>query len=573
LRKIKNETREILKDVLGLVKNKPLEKRVNIFDRIAKNKNREKTFGAEKEPQNLNENLVFETEQSSEERELTNFSFESEIDVPYYQRNILDVENWSFPKESFLKVYDTKSEAGNVNEKAEAIVKTLETFGIKVSMEEINIGPTVTQYAFKPAEGIKLSRITALGPNLTLALKAKTVRIEAPIPGRGLVGVEVPNIKSAIVGIGDFYKDLKKVYKPYELNVPLGQSISGQPTIVDITKMPHLLVAGATGTGKSVFLNSMLVSLLIQHSPETLRLILVDPKRVEFTPYDGIPHLLSPIITEPKKVLLSLKWLVLEMERRYKVLSTVGKRKVSDYNEIVPREKRFPLILLVIDELADLMMVAAKEIESSIVRLAQMARAVGIHLVLATQRPSVNVITGLIKANIPSRITFAVSSQTDSRTIIDVGGAEKLLGRGDMLFMSPDSVRLLRVQGTFVSDEEIRNVTNSWKNQFLLSIDEICNGLSDEGSDVFDSFLEKEHHLSLNFKEGALLSLDEDLDSLFEDAKRIVIEANSASTSLLQRRLKIGYARAARIMDQLERVGIISKSDGTSKPRKIIKND
>ncbi|MFH2105552.1 MAG: DNA translocase FtsK [Parcubacteria group bacterium] len=439
--------------------------------------------------------------------------------------------------------------SGDIHNNAKIVRRTLQNFGIDVDMGEVNVGPTVTQYTFKPAEGVKLSRITALNNDLALALAAHPLRIEAPIPGRALVGIEIPNQTVAIVRLREAMEGEEFAKRSSNLSMLLGRNVAGTPIVADLTKMPHLLVAGATGSGKSVCLNTILLTLLWQNSPEDLRLIIVDPKKVEMTCYNNLPHLLTPVITDVDKTVNALRWAVSEMERRFELFSEAGKRDIAAYNKAA-KEDKIPYIMVVIDELADLMAVAANEVEGCIVRLAQMARAVGIHLVLATQRPSVNIITGLIKANITSRIAFAVASQIDSRTIIDSSGAEKLLGNGDMLYITSDLGKPRRIQGIYVSDKEIRKVTNHLKTQ---------------GDPEYHEEVTKKQTTS---SIPGVVSGDDADDELFDDAQKIVMQAGKASASLLQRRLRIGYARAARLLDILEEKGLVGPADG-AKPREI----
>lgn len=443
--------------------------------------------------------------------------------------------------------------SGDIERNKMLIKHTLENFGIMVEMGETSVGPTVTQYTFKPAEGVKLSRVTALNNDLSLALAAHPIRIEAPIPGKALVGIEVPNKTKAMVGLKEILEDKSFKTRSSNLLVALGKDVSGTNWLYDIPKMPHLLVAGATNSGKSVCLNAIIVSLLYQNNPETLRFIMVDPKRVELPAYNGIPHLLTPVITEVSKTINALKWCLNEMDRRYDILNKVGKKNIQSYNSSNPPEK-MPYIVFVIDELADLMVAAAKDIEGSIIRLTQMSRAVGIHLILATQRPSVDVITGLIKANIPARIAFAVASAIDSKTILDCSGAEKLLGKGDMLFSAADLSKPRRIQGAFLSDEEISRVTNYIK--------EKCGE-----AEYLEGVTERQKVSGV-----AGVGLDGtfgDEDELLSEAREVVISMGRASTSLLQRRLRIGYARAASILDMLEEAGIIGPANG-AKPREIL---
>lgn len=438
--------------------------------------------------------------------------------------------------------------SGDIKMNKEKIEKTLENFGIDVEMGDINVGPTVTQYTLRPAEGVKLAQIITLQNDIALALAAHPIRIEAPIPGKSLVGIEVPNQKVAVVKLKEVLGN--KVFKDRksDLTIALGRDVGGNAWVADLDAMPHLLIAGATGSGKSVCINSVIVSLLYQNSPDDLKLILIDPKRVEFTVYNGIPHLLTPVITEVDKTINALKWVVAEMDRRFRLLSEGGKRDIRSFNGGL--KERLPYIIVVIDELADLMSVAAIDVEAAIIRLAQMARAVGIHLVVATQRPSVDVITGLIKANITSRIAFTVASATDSRTILDVSGAEKLLGRGDMLYLSAELSKPKRIQGAFITEKEI---------------DRVVNLLKEKGKPDYQAEITVKHSPVEGM--GAGMDAEED-EVLLEEAKEVIIKAQKASASFLQRRLRIGYARAARILDILEERGIIGPADG-AKPRDV----
>lgn len=446
-----------------------------------------------------------------------------------------------------------KPTSGDIKNNAFIIQKTLENFGIVVEMGEISVGPTVTQYTFKPAEGVKLSRITTLNNDLALALAAHPIRIEAPIPGRALVGIEVPNQTKAVVGLSEVLnsEDFKK--RKNNLMIALGKDVSGKSWMYDVTKMPHMLVAGATNSGKSVCLNSIIVSFLYQNNPDDLRFIMVDPKRVELPVYNGIPHLLTPVITDVPKTINALKWCLNEMDRRFELLAKHGKRNIQSFNEAHPEEK-MPYIIFIIDELADLMVAASRDIEGSVIRLAQMARAVGIHLILATQRPSVDVITGLIKANMPARIAFSVASGVDSKTILDSLGAEKLLGQGDMLFITAEISKPKRLQGAYVSENEIKKITNYIK-------------MNSGGTDYIEGITERQKVTGMGGV--GLDGSSGDDDELFSEAKEIVINMGRASASLLQRRLSVGYARAARIIDELEDAGIIGPGSG-AKPREIL---
>lgn len=457
--------------------------------------------------------------------------------------------DWEYPSLELLHLSNSRPDAGNIAKNRELIQKTLKDFSIDVTMGDVNVGPTVSQYTLKPADGVKLSNISARHQDLALSLAAQAVRIEAPIPGKSLVGVEIPNKSSATVTLREIL-ETEDPKKAGALALALGRDAAGAPFVVDLRRMPHLLIAGSTGSGKSVCINSIIINLLFQNSPAELRLLLVDPKRVEFTEYNGIPHLLAPVITEVDKTVSALKWVVAEMERRFKLLAESSCRNIEVYNEN-PTQGKLPYLVVVIDELADLMTQAANEVETSIVRIAQMARAVGIHLIVATQRPSVDVITGIIKANIPTRIAFAVASQADSRTILDQGGAEKLLGRGDMLYLSTEVPNPKRVQGVFIADKEIGAVTDFLKREGGVEYDEsITNFKAASGR-------------------GGGSGEGEIDDDLFAEAKETVIQSGKASASLLQRRLRVGYARAARLLDLLEQEGVIGPADG-AKPRDVL---
>lgn len=443
----------------------------------------------------------------------------------------------------------TKPNAGDIEARKDIIQKTLANFGIAVEMGAVNVGPTVTQFTLKPAEGVKLAQITTLGNDLALALAAHPIRIEAPIPGKSLVGVEVPNASVATVNLRGILESEAFRNRPGNLTAALGRDVSGAPYVVNLDPLPHLLIAGATGSGKSVCINAILLSLLYSNSPDDLQLILVDPKRVELTVYNDIPHLKTPVITDVNQIINALQWVVREMDRRFQLLSESGKRNIQAYNATA--EEPIPFLLVVVDELADLMAVAAQAVEGAIIRLAQMARAVGIHLLVATQRPSVDVITGLIKANITARAAFNVASSVDSRTILDTSGAEKLLGRGDMLFASSELTKPKRLQGAYISDAEIERVVNFLKERARPSYDpavtekyragEAVDGYAGDGGD----------------------------DPLLGEAKDLVLRAGKASASLLQRRLRVGYARAARLLDLMEARGIIGPGEG-AKPREIL---
>jgi len=462
---------------------------------------------------------------------------------------------WEYPSPSLLADDPgKKAERGDVNKIATTIEKTLQSFGVESRVAEANLGPAVTQYALEIAQGTKVSKITSLANDLALATEAPTgqIRIEAPIPGRNLVGLEIPNRSLEVVNLRTMLTSPAMQKTKSKLTVALGLDVSGNPLAVDISKMPHVLVAGTTGSGKSVLINAFISSLLFRASPQEVRLILIDPKRVEFTVYNGIPHLLTPVIVDPQKILSALKWAMAEMDKRYKLFAERGVRNVDSYNELSGFQA-LPYIVIFIDELADLMMFAPVEVEDAIARLAQMARATGIHLVIATQRPSVNVITGLIKANIPCRIAFNVSSMVDSRVILDSGGAEKLLGRGDMLYIPPDQAKPTRIQGSFVSEREIKKLVD-----FLKS----CNYPVEYTEEVINQPLPLK-------KSGPGGGNSEGKDGEIEEAIRLVCQFNTASASFLQRKMSIGYAKAARILDQLEEMGIVGQAEG-AKPRDVL---
>ena len=478
--------------------------------------------------------------------------------------------NWRFPSLELLEKKQSPADAGDIQQNAHIIQDTLREFSIDVEMEGANIGPKVTQYTLKPPAGIKLSRITALETNIALNLAASSLRMEAPIPGQKAVGIEVPNRKAADVRIRGILdsKEWRSVEEP--LGFAVGKDISGAPVVGELNKMPHVLIAGQTGSGKSVMINTLLCSLLYRNAPSDMKLILVDPKQVEMAPYADIPHLLTPVIVEPEKTISALKWAVNEMERRYTLLAQEKVRDIKSYNDKVKDkhvsvedddgnmqevdEGRMPYVVIVIDELADLMMVAARDVEALIVRIAQKARAVGIHLVLATQRPSVDVITGLIKANIPARIAFTVASQVDSRTILDQIGAEKLLGQGDMLMKTATMPKPKRIQGAWVMDQEVAKITDHLRMQ--------------SAPQYNDEIISQPVHL--NGKGGVVMDFDhEGGDDMFRDAVQVVLQNHKASTSLLQRKLRVGYSRAARIMEEMEEQGIIGPADG-ARPREVL---
>ncbi len=468
----------------------------------------------------------------------------------------LEMGVWEYPPLSLLSVHAGRRDTGDVKKIAGKIEETLQSFGIKGRVSEINIGPSVTQYALEIAQGTRLSKITALANDLALRTEAPTgqIRIEAPIPGRDLVGIEIPNRSLEIVSLKNMLESETMQKAKSKLSVPLGLDVSGNTISTDIARMPHVLIAGTTGSGKSVLINAIISTLLFRASPSEIKLILIDPKRVELTSYSGIPHLLTPVVVEVEKAVSSLKWAMKEMDRRYVQFQDSGVKNIDSYNELAGFQA-LPYIVILIDELADLMTLAPVEVEDSIARLAQMARATGIHLVLSTQRPSVDVLTGLIKANIPCRISFNVSSMIDSKVIIDQPGAEKLLGRGDMLYVPPEQAKPTRIQGTFVSEQDVKRVVNFIKSR----------GIPVQyTSEVVEQ--------QVNLKRGFGTTSDGRRDELFEQAVRIVCAHDRASSSLLQRRLSIGFNRAARILEQLEEAGVVGAGEG-SKPRDVLIRD
>ncbi|RJQ26598.1 DNA translocase FtsK [Candidatus Parcubacteria bacterium] len=489
-------------------------------------------------------------EKKKQEEEAIRDAEGAAFDVPKMSSQKV-IKNYTPPPIDLLTSTVEKPTIGDLRANANIIKRTLESFGIPVEMGEINVGPTVTRYTLKPAEGVKITKITTLNQDLALALAAHPIRIEAPIPGKSLVGIEVPNKSAAIVRLGSLllYPEFQK---SEGLAFALGRNVNGEPMFPSITKMPHMLVAGSTGSGKSISIHTILVSLLYKNSPDMLKLILIDPKRVELSIYNNLPHLIAPVVTENKKAIGALRWVIQEMDNRYQTLLEAGSRDIKSYNKSA--SEPLPFILIVIDELADLMQTYGREVEGSIIRLAQMARATGIHMVVSTQRPSVEVITGLIKANITTRVALQVASQIDSRTILDTAGAEKLLGRGDLLYLASDSPKPRRLQGAFITEEEIKKVV-----QFIIQNNDVSvsgvsieNSAEPEATHVFESF-----------------GSNSDDDELLEEAIEVVRSAGKASASLLQRRLKVGYARAARLLDIMEERGIIGPGDG-AKPREIL---
>lgn len=549
-----------------------------IKDRLGKKQ------AAEEHDQNIEEKIQKIDNEEEEDQPEKNKKFsitgitkkkaEAEEDIPIENIGSMFTSSYVVPPLDLLGKSGGKPSTGDIKANANIIERTFANFGIAIEMDEIAVGPTVTRYAMKPAQGVRLSRIASLQNELALALAAKSIRIEAPIPGRSLVGIEVPNTTKSKIGLGSLLADKQFQNSDKALYVSLGKGVSGDSYYTDIGKMPHALVAGATGSGKSVTVHNIILSLLYRNGPDMLRFIMVDPKRVEMTLYKKIPHLLTPVITDPKKAVLALKWAVKEMERRYDVLQSYVVRDIDSYHKtiVAPAYKglsptdienrsgdlpeKMPYIVVIIDELSDIMSSYPRELEASIVRLAQMSRAVGIHLLLSTQRPSVNVITGLIKANIPTRIALKVASQIDSRTILDTQGAEKLLGRGDMLYKGEGSNEPVRIQCPFVSEEEVKNVVKFIKKHYQFELEDEIN-LPDEQLEGGGGF--------------SLGDDGDDEDPMYEEAKAIVISSQKASTSYLQRRLSIGYSRAARIIDMLEERGVVGPANG-SKPREVIED-
>lgn len=500
----------------------------------------------------LNEGVPVEHHGSSA---LSNFRNTSQKSTPVKEHSALTTASdpdWKLPSTSLLNHKQDKADPGDVEGNARTIHQSFDQFGYAVKMEGANVGPRITQYTLKPPAGIKLTKITALEDNIKLDLAANSIRMEAPIPGTKLVGIEVPNVKSATVRISGLLESDDWLKQKSLLTFTVGKDIAGEPVLADLAEMPHLLVAGQTKAGKSVMINAILTSFLYRNSPADLKLILVDPKLVELKPFDDIPHLLTPVITEPEKCISALKWTVAEMERRYKELSKARVRNIVEYND-QKKEAGMPYIVLVIDELADLMMMAPRDMESLIVRIAQKARAVGIHLILATQSPRVTVITGLIKANIPARIAFTVSQDVESRIILDQSGAQKLLGKGDMLFSTSDMPKPKRLQGALIETPEINAVTEFIRNQ--------------RDHDYNDEVVSLP--VQLDGRGGVVADVDD--EPLFKQAVEAVIQARKASTSLLQRRLRIGYGKAARLMESMEEQGIIGAADG-SRPREVLVN-
>jgi DNA segregation ATPase FtsK/SpoIIIE, S-DNA-T family len=461
--------------------------------------------------------------------------------------------DWQFPSLDLLSAKQDKADAGDVKQNAQIIKDTFANFGIQVEIEGANVGPRVTQFTLKPPTGVKLTKLTALENNLALDLAATSIRMEAPIPGKRAVGIEVPNVRPATVTLRGLLAGPEWSESKGSLNFVVGKDIAGEPVVADLEEMPHLLIAGQTKSGKSVMINTLLASFLYRNTPSDLKLILVDPKHVEMAPYEDVPHLLAPVVTEPEKCISALKWAVAEMERRLKTFAEFKQRDIQGYNAL-KKEEGMPHIVIVIDELADLMMVASRDVEALIARIAQKARAAGIHLVLATQRPDANIVTGIIKANVPAQIAFAVKDQTNSRIILDQGGAEKLLGKGDMLFKTTDIPRPVRIQGALITGDETNKLADFLRGQRAPNYD--------------NEVISQPVQLG---KGGVVASTDTgDDDETLKDAVGVVVAAGKASTSLLQRKLRVGYGRASRLMDIMEERGIIAMSDGTNRPREVL---
>ena len=474
---------------------------------------------------------------------------------------IVEDEHYEYPPVELLSKADKKTLKGGakaLTETATKLQKTLYSFGVSAKVENVSVGPAITRYELKPAEGVRVSKIANLADDIALNLAAETIRIEAPIPGKQAVGIEVPNKEKEAVHLREVLESEEFGESSSKLTVALGKDVAGNIQLADIAKMPHLLIAGSTGSGKSVCINTIITSIIYKSKPSEVKMVMVDPKVVELSVYNGIPHLLIPVVTDPKKAAGALAWAVQEMDNRYNLFAQKGVRDIKGYNKAIEKEEgsgKLPQIVIIVDELADLMMVAAKDVEEAICRLAQKARAAGMHLVIATQRPSVDVITGLIKANVPSRIAFAVSSQVDSRTIIDSVGAEKLLGKGDMLFFPAGAPKPVRVQGAFVSDEEVEKIVDFVKQ----------NGTANYSEDILETI----ENGNKTEKEIAQTDEDDETDPFLMDAIQTVVETGQASTSFIQRRFKVGYARAGRIIDQMEERGVISGFQG-SKPREVL---
>lgn len=527
---------------------------LELDDQITKNLNDDGKSSKKKASEGYIEENLFKKEQEQKQEKV------KEVLQLEHALTVED-EHYEFPPVQLLSEGEKKSVKGGkkaVTDTAAKLQKTLYSFGVSAKVENVSVGPAITRYELKPAEGVRVSKIANLADDIALNLAAETIRIEAPIPGKQAVGIEIPNKENEIVHLRDIIDCSKFIEHKSKLAFALGKDVAGEEVVTDIAKMPHVLIAGATGSGKSVCINTLIASIIYKAKPSEVKLVMVDPKVVELSVYNGIPHLLIPVVTDPKKAAGALAWAVQEMENRYSLFASKNVRDIKGYNEELDKEgstEKLPQIVIIIDELADLMMVSSKEVEDSICRLAQKARAAGMHLVIATQRPSVDVITGIIKANIPSRISFAVSSQVDSRTILDMAGAEKLLGKGDMLFYPAGAAKPTRVQGAFISDKEVEKVVDFVK----------ANGEATYNDDILEQ-IEKANSTDKEIEEQ---ENDDDTDPLLMEAIEVVVETGQASTSFIQRRFKVGYARAGRIIDQMEERGIISGFQG-SKPREVL---
>lgn len=545
----------------GVVEEVPLEDQITInlndssSKRIKYQQDKENFIPSTKQTASTEESGLFKQEQQQKEEKT------KEVLVLEHALTVED-EEYQFPSIDLLSEGKARSVKGGkkaLADTASKLQKTLYSFGVSAKVENVSVGPAITRYEIKPAEGVRVSKIANLADDIALNLAAESIRIEAPIPGKQAVGIEIPNKENEVVHLRDIIETEDFATHKSKLAFALGKNVAGQEVVSDIAKMPHVLIAGATGSGKSVCINTLITSIIYKAKPSEVKLVMVDPKVVELSVYNGIPHLLIPVVTDPKKAAGALAWAVQEMVNRYSLFASKGVRDIKGYNEAVEKEGsggKLPQIVIIIDELADLMMVAAKDVEDAICRLAQMARAAGMHLVIATQRPSVDVITGIIKANIPSRIAFAVSSQVDSRTILDMVGAEKLLGKGDMLFYPSGASKPTRVQGAFVSDKEVEKIV-----EFLKS----NGGEANYNQDIIES-IEKANTTD---KEIEQMKEEDETDPLLMEAIDTVVETGQASTSFIQRRFKVGYARAGRIIDQMEERGIISGYQG-SKPREVL---
>ena len=518
----------------------------------------EKIYEEEKEEINPNviEGNLFKQEEEIKENRV------KEVLQLEHSTIMVDDENYEYPPIELLQQEKVKTMKGGkkaLTDTATKLQKTLYSFGVSAKVENVSVGPAITRYELKPAEGVRVSKIAKLSDDIALNLAAESIRIEAPIPGKQAVGIEIPNVEKEVVHLRDIIESNSFESSKSKLSMALGKNVAGEAVVADIAKMPHVLIAGSTGSGKSVCINTLITSIIYKSKPSEVKMVMIDPKVVELSVYNGIPHLLIPVVTDPRKAAGALAWAVQEMENRYQMFASKGVRDLKGYNEALENESlegKMPQIVIIIDELADLMMVAAKDVEDAICRLAQKARAAGMHLVIATQRPSVDVITGIIKANVPSRIAFAVSSQIDSRTILDMAGAEKLLGKGDMLFYPIGASKPVRVQGAFVSDKEVEKIVDFLKsNGEVIYNEDIIESIENANKSDQQKDLEKDE--------------DDDTDPFLNDAIESVIEIGQASTSFIQRRFKVGYARAGRIIDQMEARGIISGYEG-SKPRKVL---